>query len=163
MSANIVDENCLNVIVNFLFNEKVDREWTRGECFELLKKRGYNLDKSIDCKRLFRDLLKLNIQAVESRYTDDHITYLAEMAPDETLDHMETRPRKKRFEYIDYPKNIYQSLKSIDCWLYNCYEGEPMESSMLVATLRNVRDIIHSCLIQEIIEQIPEYKEAAWG
>ena len=35
MSANIVDENCLNNIVNFLFNEKVDREWTRGECFEL--------------------------------------------------------------------------------------------------------------------------------
>ena len=44
MSASIVDEKCLNNIINFLVYEQLRKKnGTYGECSKLLKKRGYDL------------------------------------------------------------------------------------------------------------------------
>ena len=48
MSAFIVEEKCLNNIINFLIM-KIQKTayYTNGQCSKLIKKRGYNLAKGL--------------------------------------------------------------------------------------------------------------------
>ena len=51
-------------IINFLSYERSYRNFTNGECTELLEKLGYCLGYDDDCERLLQDMLWLNLLAV---------------------------------------------------------------------------------------------------
>ena len=142
MSAYIVEEKCLNDIVNWLAYS------TKGRCTRLLRRKDYFLHKHAHCERLYQDMLELNIQSVEIRYPESE---------GRTMEFFFDNPEQRdfSFKHSDNP-GIYQALKAIRCWLYQCMEGEPMESSMLYVTFKRIEDIIMTSLI----EQIPEYQEA---
>ena len=151
MSAFIVDEKCLNNIINFLTYEQFWKDETYGQCSKLLKKRGYDLDKDNDCERLYQDMLNLNIQAIEIRYPDTE---------GKAIESFFVNPESVDFSFKHSANpGIYQALKSIQCWQYQCTEGEPMQSSMLYVTFRKIIDIINA----SIVEKIPQYKKAVWG
>ena len=147
MSAFIVDEKCLNNIINFLTYEQFWKDKTYGECSKLLKKRGYDLAKDNDCERLLQDMLNLNIQAWEIRY------------PDKVIYSEDCSFKHSSNPIWDIHPGIYQALKSIHCGSYQCMEGEPMESSMLYITFRKIINIINA----SIVKQMPQYQKAVWG
>ena len=131
MSVHIVEESCLNKIINFLRYEDVYSNRNNGQCEKLLNKMGYDLENDDDCEALFQDMHNLNIQAVESRYPDDDkVTY-----------------SEGRFKYTVNP-SIHQALKSIRLWLYQCRE---MERSKLYVTLRKTMDTIITSAIAKIL------------
>ena len=143
-TEHIVEVTCLNDIINWLAYEGVYRDDTSGKCSKLLKKEGYYLAKKSDCRRLFQDMLNLNIQAVEIRYPDyeiysEHIYW--------------THSRNAK-------PSLYQVLKSIQNWLYECTEGEPMESNMLYVTFHKIMNIINASITASLVERMPQYKKA---
>ena len=152
MSANIkvVERKCLNDIINWLsYKERFWKDTTKGECTKLFEELGYNLSTDNGRNRLFQDMINLNIEAVESSYTDDELVKGVCIS-------MINDSKDYSFEYSSVNAGIFQALKSIRCWLSKCTEGEPMESSMLYVTFETIEDIIMTSLV----EQIPEYQEA---
>ena len=142
MSASIVEEKCLNDILNWLTYERVHvKGSTHGQCSDMLERLGlgYCLGRDNGRKRLFRDMLNLNHQSVEVRYPDDYEQY----------------PDHYNFKHSDNP-GIYKTLSSINSWLYECSEGEPMESSLLYVTFLKIRYI----LIVSLVKHLPQTKEA---
>ena len=133
MSASIVEEKCLNNIVNFLTYEQFLKEKTNGKCTDLLKKLGYNLDKKVHCHRLLQDMLNLNIQAVEIRHPYDKVIHTGDYS----------------FKRSAEP-SLFKALKSINYWLCQCM-GEPTASSILFR------------IFSILVRQMPEYKEAVFG
>ena len=145
MSVNIVEESCLNKIINFLRYEDVYSNRNNGQCEKLLNKMGYDLENDDDCEALFKDMLELNIQAVEVRYPDTEAHPERIYSQDFSL---------KDNNRVSNP-GIYQALKSIQSWLYECME---MESQGLYVTFRKIMNIINA----SIIRKKPEYKKAVW-
>ena len=125
MSASIVEEKCLNDIVNFLVYEEFYRDDTKEECTKLLEELGYDLAKNFHCERLLQDMLNLNNQAVEIRYPYDKVIY--------TGDYSYKRSANP---------GIYQALESMNVWLSVCMSEpgvlENMESSKLYVTFEKM-------------------------
>ena len=136
MSVNIVEESCLNKIINFLINEQFYSDRTNGQCEKLLNKMGYDLENDDDCEALFKDMLELNIQAVEVRYPDDEAHPERIYSEDFSL---------KDDNSVSNP-GIYRALKSIQSWLYECKE---MESSILYITFRKIMNIMTASIIRK--------------
>ena len=56
-------------------------------------------------------------------------------------------------------RDLTQAFKSVECFLYQCSEGEEFENDPYFKLVQKVRSI----LADDIIEELPEYKEAKWG
>jgi len=54
-------------------------------------------------------------------------------------------------------KNLYQILKSLDCFLYQCLEGEVPKDKLYI-TLSKIKRIIENY----IISHLEDYKKAKW-
>ncbi len=52
----------------------------------------------------------------------------------------------------------FQLLKSLDCYLYQCAEGDIPETDSLYKTLDKYRESLRD----EIISELPEYAAAKW-
>ena len=123
MSAYIVEEKCLNNIINFLSNERAHRNFTNGECTELLEKLGYCLGYDDNCERLLRDMLWLNLLAVNGGLIQDR--------------HDKGNDGSCYPDYERYPKDysfkpntdtaLFPAIKSIRKWLEQLEKGLPKE------------------------------------
>ena len=151
MIANIVEEKCLNNIINWLVYEDYHKDKTNGQCSRLIKKQGYNLARAryFNCQRLFKDMLNLNVQAVESLYANNDELYEGgwiNTINDSIKIHYpndeEIYTIDNRFKFIPNP-GICQALESMNVWLSVCMGGEPMESSKLYVTFAKMTDIIY--------------------
>lgn len=157
MSSFIVENKTINRIVNFCYwthedilKHKIQRE---------LKEAGINLhqvlsneetDKILKC--FGEALLKLNILAFYDRYKD------SEKISKEIKQEM--KEAVKDYVYFDVPskeRTHLQVLKSIECFLYQCSEGNIPEEPLFI-TLHNIAE----CLKSYIINEIPEYNKAEW-
>jgi hypothetical protein len=71
----------------------------------------------------------------------------------------------KRFRPLDYhyevvePVPLVQVLKSLQCWLYQCNEGD-VPTTALYGLFDND---VQLYLMSEIIDTLPEYQNAYWG
>ena len=154
MSTSIVEEKCLNNIINWLVYEDYHKDKTNGQCSRLLTRQGYNLARAryFNCQRLFEDMLNLNVQAVESLYAraDNEFNCYRGGWINMINDSIKIRyPHDdeiytidNRFKFIPNP-GICQALESMNVWLSVCMEGEPMESSKLYVTFEKMTDIIY--------------------
>lgn len=91
-------------------------------------------------------LVELNARALVVRYGDT----------------MDTNPYGKPYEYQQplsavRPAWIWQALKSLDCYLYQCSEGDVVKES-LYQSITTLRDALRSALVSSL----PEYKAAQW-
>lgn len=69
MSAFVVEDKTINIIVNFLEDESYRRDGvTYGMLNRLLGRNGYDLTQPEQDRRLAWDLFKMNCQAVNGRY-----------------------------------------------------------------------------------------------
>jgi hypothetical protein len=140
MSAFMVEDKTINYVVNWL-RRNIDR-------FSLiphkLKELGFDTGESGWAEQLGQAMFQLNIDAVEARYGGGEAVKFRQ------LDY--------RFEHTE-AVSLVQVLKSLQCWLYQCNEGDVPETG-----LYGLFDIdVRMYLMSTIIDRLPEYNEAEWG
>lgn len=139
MSAYIVENKTINKVLTYL---KLNRE---GDWINSQIKKELNIDvedvKELD--RMGRAMLLLNIEAVDSRYS-------------ETNDSTELL---NAYNWqIELNTNIMQALKSLQCWLYQCSEGKIPESG-----LYKLMDEVKVSWLEKIVSSLPAYNKIAWS
>lgn len=155
MSAFIVEDTTINNVVNWLHSEKFNNGSgafpTYGRCCKLLEDSGYNLNEGTsygedkEFKRLAEDMFVLNKLAVEDKYDN------------KTMNEMSSNGFK--YENANSMTTIYQVLKSLHCWHYQCCEGNIPKQSNLYKTMDKVSEI----MADVIINSLPQYEKAVWG
>jgi len=154
MSSFIVEDSTINRIVNFCYWEH--DSILKHEIERQLKNIGIDLhkdteDEEIDktLRKFGEELLKLNVMAFYVRYK--HIDKIKE----------EIKEAIKNYVFEDTPlkdRQQIQVLKSLECFLYQCSEGE-IDKEPLYKTLEEIKNILTS----HIINKLPEYEKAIWG
>lgn len=144
MSAFVVEDKTINVIVNFLEKESWQNDGlTYGMLIRKLKKLGYDLTQPEEDKRLAEDLFIMNCRAINQRYG------MGEAAKFRSMDF--------KFDASQCTGN-YQVYKSLGCLIYQCSEGE-VPKEPLYKALVDIKRIMAECLI----DRLPEYNKAVWG
>ena len=135
MSAYLVEDKTINNIVNWLYRELPQNYYLTEE----LKKVGYSAE---DLEKLAKDMFKLNITSLNQRYGSARGF------------------RDLNFRYqLTYGIPKIQVLKSLQCWLYQCAEGNVVRKKLY----RFFNEVVKVCLMSKIIYELPEYDEARWG
>ena len=95
-------------------------------------------------EHLGQTMFQLNIAAVDARYGKGEA---------ETF-------RKLDYRYeLDLPVPLVQVLKSLQCWLYQCNEGDVPTTALYGLFDTDVQ----MYLMSKIIDTLPEYQHAEWG
>ena len=144
MSSWIIEDKTINKLVNFFVTCAYSKEEYKPEVTREINKFGYNLEydeneKNPDANNLGQRMKVLNKKAWNYCYNEKGDFGL--FKHDENIN-----------EY-----NIYQILKSLDCFLYQCLEGD-IPKDNLYKTLKNISKI----LTNHIINNLEDYKKAKW-
>jgi hypothetical protein len=140
MSAFLVADKTINHIVNWLRSER----FLISEIPYKLKGLGFDMDKVDWEEKLGLAMFQLNIEAVDVRYGDGEAAKF----------------RKLDYRYQEtVPVPLMQVLKSLQCWLYQCNEGDVPQTALYGLFDNDVQ----LYLMSEIIDALPEYQEAFWG
>jgi len=132
MSSFIIQDETINKLVNFFVTCSYSKEEFKPQITQEINKYGYDLnynqeDKNPDANNLGQRMKVLNNFDLFKQ--------------DETLNEYE----------------IYQILKSLQCFLYQCSEGN-IPKDKLYITLSNIEKI----LISYIVSNLDEFKKAKW-
>jgi len=140
MSAFLVEDKTINYIVNWLRSEK----FLVSPIPHKLKELGFDMSKVEWEEKLGMAMFQLNIRGVEARYgKGEAVTF-----------------RNMDYHYHRTPPvPLVQVLKSLQCWLYQCCEGEVPETALYKLFDHDVRVY----LMSKIIATLPEYQNAEWG
>jgi hypothetical protein len=140
MSAFMVEDRTINYVVNWLQRNIEQFSFIPHK----LKELGFDTSVPGWSEKLGQAMFQLNGKAVDARYRN------SEAAKFRKLDY--------RFEHTDAVP-LEQVLKSLQCWLYHCNEGDVPETELYGLFDTDVQ----ICLMDKIITQLPEYEEAEWG
>jgi hypothetical protein len=140
MSAFMVEDKTINYVVNWLRRE-IDR---LPIISHKLKTVGFDTGESGWAEKLGQAMFQLNRNAVDARYGN------GEAAKFRQLDY--------RFEHTE-AVSLMQVLKSLQCWLYQCTEGDVPETALFGLFDTDVQ----MYLMDKIITALPEYEQADWG
>lgn len=139
MSAYITDDETINTVLAFIASDSDANEHIYRS-LENMNLVWTGMDARWALGSMMRDL---NVLAVTVRYGKDH----------EILEGL-----------VDYVfadvTNIsrIQAYKSLQCWLYQCTEGDVTETDLFKAFARVKDKMAH-----KIVGDLPEYKKALWG
>ena len=158
MSAYVVDVETINGALSFL-NQAQHRQ--AMDAASTLKAAGYPVDDTTRLAALGGAMYALNIDAVGQRYSDcktagDVPGIIGPKVYGFKLSHYVNREHNGRTARI--PITIYQALKSLRCWAYQCSEGDIGERPLF----KTMGTVIHD-LQGAIIDGLPEYESAKWG
>jgi hypothetical protein len=140
MSAFMVADKTINYVVNWLRRE-IDR---LPLISHKLKEVGFDTGVPGWAEKLGQAMFQLNIIAVDARYGN------GEAGKFRKLDY--------HFEHTE-AVSLMQVLKSLQCWLYQCNEGDVPETELYGFFDTDVQ----MYLMDKIITALPEYEEAEWG
>ena len=90
---------------------------------------------------IYKKIKKMNYDAVFERYKDD---YKIEF--------------KNQVGFMPFGRITHQDYKTIQCYLYQCYEGDVPETPLFKVLKKLEKEV--ACYI---VENQPEYEEAQWG
>lgn len=132
MSSYIVSQECMNRIINGLY-------WShRFKEMNTFWYDKHNLEDSNDYQLFGNKLFRMNANAVSQCY--------------------DRKVRAPKYKWTDDTINIFQFLKSVQCFIYQCSEGDVMDSDLYKDMI-----MLEKKLLNYIIMDVPEYKEAEWG
>ena len=143
MSAYIVADKTINSIVNWL-DSALEETYGTITIRQKLLEQGFDATVAGWVERLRYAMFQLNVVAVDVRYGSGEA---------------------KRFRPLDYHYKLthnvpfVQVLKSLQCWLYQCNEGDVPETALYGLFDNEVQ----LYLMTEIIDALPEYQNAFWG
>lgn len=139
MSAFIVEDQIINRVVDWL--NHLQPTYQHNEY--IMQQAGYDVRSPLHCKRLAEDMFTLNCESIEQRYGEGE----AEKFRDLDFRH---KP--------EYCLDIFQVLKSLQCFLYQCSEGSVPEQSKLYKALK---DVEHN-ICYHLVSNMPQYEAAKW-
>lgn len=134
MSSYLVEPKTINTIISYIA-DKDDNSWEKTE----LNNIKYPTNQE-DLSELGQSMLNLNIAGVNKRYADYE------------------QPPLIDYHYQYKLATKIQVLKSFQCWLYQCDNGN-ISGHQLFKTM----DRILNQLAKDIIYTMPEYDKAVWG
>jgi hypothetical protein len=137
MSAYIVEDTTINTIVNWLSREIEQLSIIPDK----LQKLGFDPNIPGWAEILGHEMFQMNIRAVTTRYGNDEAAKF--------------RKHDYRFEQTE-AVSLEQVSNSLECWLYQCCEGEVRESALYMLFATDIR----LCLMDKINDRLPEYEEA---
>lgn len=138
MSAYIVENSTINRIVTWISDEI--EENIRLPLRYLAQKYEIDLDNIVWQAILASAMFQLNCDAVNVRYNEEHGPELA-------------------FEYESiHTSSRFQVFKSLQCWLYQCNEGD-VDKTPLFKFFEEVKNSI----AVDIATELPEYAKAKWA
>jgi hypothetical protein len=143
MSTFMVEDKTINYIINWLGKEL---EQVYGTIIIRHKLMELGVDPSIPgwAEILGHEMFLLNIKAVDARCGGGEARKF--------------RPLDYHYEVTE-PVPMAQVLKSLQCWLYQCNEGD-VPTTALYELFDNDVQVY---LMTEIIDTLPEYQHAVWG
>jgi hypothetical protein len=142
MSAFIVEDKTINTVVTWLALEigLSDGYVLRKK----VKRLGYNYHTYSWLQTLANDMFQLNVDGVNARYGNGEAEKF----------------RPLNFKYQShYVLTTTQVLKSLQCWLYQCAEGEVPKTKLY--KFFDTFVVMH--LLKKIVYSLPEYDKANWG
>jgi hypothetical protein len=143
MSAFIVADKTINTIVNWL-DRALEEAYGTITIRQKLLEQGFDASVAGWAERLGYAMFQLNVIAAAARYGSG---------------------AAKKFRPLDYHYEVVaavpmvQVLKSLQCWLYQCTEGD-VPTSVLYGFFDTDVQVY---LMTEIIDTLPEYRDAYWG
>jgi hypothetical protein len=144
MSSFLVKDCSINKIVTFFVKCSYDNELYNSLINNKLKDNGYNLnynqndDNNPDAQRLIINMKGLNISAINYRYNEDVEKY------DIIFNEIKEN-------------NELQILKTLQCFLYQCSEGNIPETKLFIM-LKEIEEILKN----KVIDKLDDYKKAKW-
>jgi hypothetical protein len=145
MSAFMVDDITINRVVSWMYYEIVGDKNLSYYLKEEFKE--YDFIKDSGFEKLANDMFQLNANSVEQRHGK------GELGKFRSLD----------FEFklisILWLNNEYQVLKSLRCWLYQCAEGDILDTNKLYQKF----DRLSGKLAYRLVEQLDVYENAHWA
>ena len=147
MSAFMVTDETINRVVRWLSREVYQSSSLKEKVEKTL---GMTTGSEAWADTVGKAMFQLNIAGVNDRYGDG---------------------KAKKFRTLNYtyvpaqPTTIYhlstkiQVLKSLQCWLYQCMEGEVVKKPLYIF----FRTVVEPHLMRSIINDLPEYQTAEWG
>lgn len=144
MSSFIVENKTINRFLTWLYWIKSDEIYINRvyrEFYKLKYKIDDNYEENLKEKefnRLGLNMLKMNYKAVNYRYNEKN------------------KPIDFEFKY-EKVKDV-QVLKSLQCFIYQCSEGDIPKSKLYKVLIK-----IESVLKNAIIEKYTDYNKLEWG
>ena len=147
MSAYMVADETINRVVRWLSREVYQSSYLKEKVEKTL---GITTDSDAWADTVGKAMFQLNIDGVNDRYGDGEAKKF----------------RKLNYTYVPaQPTTIYnvstkiQVLKSLQCWLYQCTEGEVVKKPFY----QFFQEVVEPHLMSSIINDLPEYQAAEWG
>jgi hypothetical protein len=140
MSAFMVEDKTINRVVTWLRDEIKHMYFIPKKLAEL----GIDTGKPGWEEQLGQAMFQLNIDGVTARYGKGEAESF--------------RPLNYKYSPT-YALTAYQVLKSLQCWLYQCTEGEVPETELYKLFDQDIKVY----LMSKIIDSLPAYEKAEWG
>jgi hypothetical protein len=139
MSAYMVRDETINRVLTWLSSELMRSEWLKRKVKDELY---LDTSKPNWEEILGRAMFELNIDGVNERYSEGAEKF-----------------RKLNYHYTPAHRSEIQALKSLQCWRYQCMEGEVIKKPLY----QFFDTVVEPHLMSSIISDLPEYKRAEWG
>jgi hypothetical protein len=145
MSAFVVEDKTINRILTWLGNS--DNRWDLHQVLAAAEI-CHQTNSFLPCpddweEQLGTSMFILNCDAVNARYGKDQA--------------QEFRPLNYSYQF-ELPVTDAQVLKSLQCWLYQCSEGDVPERPLYKA----FREVERSIAV-DIVRRLDVYENASWG
>lgn len=98
----------------------------------------------LDSQKIYAVLRRVNVKAYDERYYGKDITVPEEMPVGEWVNTADRNP--------------WQMLKTFECYLYQCSEGDILKSELYNELVHAKNDYV-----KYLISKIPDYSDAVWG
>lgn len=140
MSAFLVSAQTINhIVASISLIAKESATQGVGQLPRAFAQAGFDTNQAGWEEQLAKAMFALNARAVAQRYHEPEATGFT-------------------YRRVAWLSNRYQLLKSINCWLYQCTEGDvPKQSLYQLFTNGVVR-----WLLESIVYKSPQYEAAAW-
>ena len=140
MSAFMVADETINRVITWLSWEKTRSQWFKKKVEDAVQ---IDTSKHYWEEGLGKAMFQLNIYGVNDRYGEGEAKTF----------------RALNYRYAPSYGSKIQVLKSLQCWLYQCMEGEVVKKPLY----QFFDTFIKPHLMSSIISDLPEYKRAEWG
>lgn len=137
MSAYLVEDKTINNILNCIYLN--NRDFSKYAC-RPLNAAGFKTETENDLTALGKAMLRLNSAALNARYGED------------------VQDIPFSFQLRSDVRDL-QAFKSLECWLYQCSEGDIPRESVLFRLM----DKFAADLAVNIIKKSSEYLKLNWG
>lgn len=138
MSSFLVDDSCINGILSYASRLAGRDDMSSRYARTFFKTCGINWLEGDMLSILGKSMLTMNREALTARYGDEIEPFAYAFEPTRT--------------------DVFQALKSLDCFLYQCSEGDVPSKDLYKAC-----EAFADGLRRMIVNDLPGYEKATWG